>query len=247
MRQFQNSFVGREPELATLRGALDSLSAGRTRIFLISGEPGIGKTRLAEEVAAAAVSSVEALVVWGRCWEGGGAPAYWPWMQILRGLIVEPGPARAIEPGIPAELAQLIPELSIEKTPRTIRDPMEARFRLFDATASTLRELSRRQPIVLIIDDLQDADQSSLEMLNFVARTLPDANILIIATYRDAEVQRSPVLAATVAELAREAPQLLLHGFSPLEVAGFVQDRAGVNLEQTVVTTIAQATAGNPL
>jgi predicted ATPase len=111
MRSFQNSFVGRVPELAMLHGALDSLRAGRTRVFLISGEPGIGKTRLAEEVAAAA-SAAEARVVWGRCWEGGGAPAYWPWMQILRGLIGERGPARAVEDGIPAEIAQLIPELS---------------------------------------------------------------------------------------------------------------------------------------
>ena len=246
MLPFQNSFVGRQPEQAALSAALESLHAGRTQLFLISGEPGIGKTRLAEELGAVALSR-NTRVVWGRCWEGGGAPAYWPWIQILRALVIEPSSAGDFSSGVPAEIAQLLPELSLEKNRRVTSDPMEARFRLFDAAASTLRELARRQPIVLIVDDLHDADQSSLEMLCFVARSLPDANILILATYRDAEVQRSPILAATLAELAREAPQLLLRGLSAREVATFVEDRTGVALRQPVADTIAHATAGNPL
>ncbi len=243
MVQFSNSFVGRKRELAELRAAIDDLGAGRARFFMVSGEPGIGKTRLAEEVAAAA-SVNEARVVWGRCWEGGGAPAYWPWMQIFRGLLLDPSQARL---SLPAEIAQLVPEASFENSLRRNTDPLDARFRLFDAAAATLRELSRRKPIVVIVDDLHDADQSSLEMLRFVARTLLDANMLVVATYRDAEVQRSPVLASTVAELGREAPQLLLAGLSAAEVAGFVQDRSGMTLEPAAVATIAQLTAGNPL
>ena len=241
-----NSFVGRSRELAELRGALEDVGHGHERLFLVSGEPGIGKTRLAEEIAVDATSR-GMRVAWGRCWEGGGAPAYWPWTQILRTLVLEPSPTRVQLPGVPAEIVQLVPELTSQEERQPTKDPQEARFRLFDATASILRELSRRQPLVLIVDDLHDADQSSLEMLKFVARALPDAHLLIVATYRDAEVQRLPVLASAVAELSREAPQLLLCGLSRPEVAGFVHDRAGVNLGQLVVATIAETTAGNPL
>src|ERR1700736_4655419 len=88
-----NTFVGRERELAELRAALDAANAGRGRLFLLSGEPGIGKTRLAEELALEATSR-GMRAVWGRCWEGGGAPAYWPWVQILRSLILDSSRAR---------------------------------------------------------------------------------------------------------------------------------------------------------
>jgi predicted ATPase len=80
------SFVGRARELAELHAGLEGAVAGRGGSFLISGEPGIGKTRLAEEVAATARAR-GTRVLWGRCWEGGGAPAYWPWIQVIRGCL----------------------------------------------------------------------------------------------------------------------------------------------------------------
>ena len=107
-------FVGRGREIAELSSGLDDAIAGRGRLFLISGEPGIGKTRIAEELAADAASR-GMRVVWGRCWEGGGAPAYLPWVDVLRTLILNE--SRATESGTPpcrAEIAQLIPELSSE-------------------------------------------------------------------------------------------------------------------------------------
>src|SRR5262245_49064090 len=76
-------FVGRAREFAELDGALEALRDGRGGLYLLSGEPGIGKTRLAERVADAAAER-GTLVLWGRCWESGGAPAYWPWVQVLR-------------------------------------------------------------------------------------------------------------------------------------------------------------------
>lgn len=82
----RDTFVGRERESAELLHALDETRDGRGRLFLISGEPGIGKTRLAEEVAREAVGR-GMRAVWGRCWEGDGAPAYWPWIQVIRALI----------------------------------------------------------------------------------------------------------------------------------------------------------------
>ena len=108
-------FVGRERELSELRSGLADATSGRGRLVdnSLSGEPGIGKTRLAEELAADAASR-GMRVVWGRCWEGGGAPAYLPWVDVLRTLIFNESRDRERHSALPAEIAQLIPELSSE-------------------------------------------------------------------------------------------------------------------------------------
>src|SRR5262245_17062848 len=82
-RAAEGVFVGRERERAQLDAALIGATGGRGRMFLIAGEPGIGKTRLAEQIAAGA-DERGATVLWGRCWEGEGAPAFWPWVQVIR-------------------------------------------------------------------------------------------------------------------------------------------------------------------
>src|SRR5258708_2016349 len=163
------SFVGRERELGELRAALTDANAGHGRLFLLSGEPGIGKTRLAEEIAIEG-TSLGMRALWGRCWEGGGAPAYWPWVHILRSLIVEPNRSRVRPPVVAPEVAQLIPELASEVQPQPPSDPQQARFRLFDAITTTLKDAARSQPLILILDDLHESDLTSLDMLKFVAR-----------------------------------------------------------------------------
>jgi hypothetical protein len=105
-----NTFVGRERELAQLHAALDDANAGRGRLFVLSGEPGIGKTRLAEEVARESTTR-GMRAVWGRSWEGGGAPAYWPWVQILRSLLVDPNRPRIRGPVVTPEVGQLVQHL----------------------------------------------------------------------------------------------------------------------------------------
>ena len=93
------------------------------------------------------------------------------------------------------EIAQLIPELSPETVPpRAPSDPQQARFRLFDAIATLLKQSARSVPLLIILDDLHEADHSSLELLKFVARGLTDSRIVIVGTHRDAEVRRSPYL-----------------------------------------------------
>src|SRR5215472_3460067 len=109
-----SAFVGRERELAELREGLEGAIAGSGRLFLVSGEPGIGKTRLTHELCAKA-RALGAKVLWGRCWEGGGAPAYWPWLQLIRGYaraVDEPTLARTMDRVSP-HLAQLVPEISL--------------------------------------------------------------------------------------------------------------------------------------
>src|SRR4051812_13099473 len=112
--------VGRARELAAISAALDEALAGRGRLILLAGEPGAGKTRLADEVAGLAAGRGVA-VSWGRCWESGGAPAYWPWLEVLEGL------ARGLDDAVltaalgegASLLAQIVPELSGRVVERT--------------------------------------------------------------------------------------------------------------------------------
>jgi predicted ATPase len=177
-------FIGRERELADLAGALENASRGRGAVALVSGEAGIGKTRLADELAKAVLGG-EGTIAWGRCWEAGGTPAYFPWTQALRALVALRG-SRAVLSGAAgraADLTPLLPELvETPRTPSTVADPVQARFRLFDAVASLLKALSVESPVVIALDDLHSADLSSLHLLHFVAKELRSMRVLVIGT-----------------------------------------------------------------
>jgi len=241
-----NSFLGRERELTELRAALDDVNAGRGRLFLLSGEPGIGKTRLAEEIAhEAAARGMRA--IWGRSWEGGGAPAYWPWVQILRTLVVDPNRQRNRGAVVSPEVAQMLPELASEALGQSPSDPKQAQFRLFDAVNTTLKDASRVQPLVLIFDDLHEADQSTLEMLKFVGRALRDSSLLIVGTCRDVEVRLSAVLSEAISEIVRDGRQMTLGGLLPDEVGRMVAARSNRSPSSGFIRDLHQATAGNPL
>src|SRR5262245_53042822 len=169
LRPLRPAFVGRAHELIELHAALDQAFEGQGQFILIAGEPGIGKTRLAEELARAAEQQ-GASVLWGRCWEGDGAPAFWPWVQMLRSYIQSCPPdilAREMAAGA-ADLAHILPEVHDQlpglSTPAAT-DPEYARFRFFDGVATLLRNAARRQPLVLLVDDLHWADTSSLRLL----------------------------------------------------------------------------------
>src|SRR3954453_11689705 len=125
--------VGRSSELGELRAGLEQTAAGRGSLILLSGEPGIGKTRLLQELSADAAAR-DWRVGAGRCWEEGGAPAYWPWIQAVRAL------GGDFE-GLAARSADSV-------------DPQAARFRLFDAVAQFLVEAARARPLIVLLDDL---------------------------------------------------------------------------------------------
>ncbi len=152
-------FVGRQTEIGKLRGALQESLVGRERITVLSGEPGIGKTRTAEEIGASALQR-GARVMWGRCYEGQGAPPYWPWVQIVRDYVRdrEAGQLSSDMGAGAADIAEIVPELG-EKLPNlkppTSLDSAEAnRFRLFDSITTFLKYASRSQPLVLVLEDL---------------------------------------------------------------------------------------------
>jgi len=228
-------FVGRDAERARLRAALDSALGGQGQLVLVAGEAGIGKTRVAEELAADARAR-EVRVVWGRCHEGEGAPAYWPWRLALRAS---------------AELGQLMPELAEAATgplPAAGLDPEMARFRLFDAMTAALREAAADTGLVVVLDDLHWADRASLLLLEFVARELADSRLLLVGTYRDVEVDRRHRLSSTLAELFRQpvTSRLALGGLDEGQVSRFIANVAGIDPAADLVAALHGQTEGNP-
>ena len=156
-----NIFVGRQHELGEIHGVVSDARAGRGAVLFLSGEPGIGKTRLADEAAAYAASR-GMRVYRGRCFEDGGAPAYWPWIQILSGVIADGGSHYSHT--LPAEIVRMLPELAAEAPKPEAGDTELLRFRLFDAVSRLWRESASTKPIMLVLDDLHDADVASLQL-----------------------------------------------------------------------------------
>jgi DNA-binding CsgD family transcriptional regulator/tetratricopeptide (TPR) repeat protein len=246
-------FVGRQREMESLTSALNESLAGRGQMVMLAGEPRIGKTTVAHELADVAEQG-GAQVLWGWCHEQTGAPPYWPWLQLLRAQLDTADTEKLGEdmgPGA-ADIAQIIPELSailegLDQPPAL--GPEQARFRLFFSITTFLKNVSRSQPLVLVLDDLHWADESSLLLLEFLAREISSYPIMVVGTYRDHEVTGSHPLAQTLGSLVRENNfhRVSLAGFSREEVGDFVKARAGVTVPEASVDSLHQRTEGNPL
>jgi DNA-binding CsgD family transcriptional regulator len=245
-------FVGRERELAALATRLDVALAGRGGVALIAGEPGIGKTRLAEELAGRARRR-GAVVLWGRCHEGGGAPAFWPWSQIVRALLRDRDAQDVREtlgPSAP-EIAQLVPEVRelLSGLPEpSVAAPDQARFRLSVAATAVLSAAARARPLVVILDDLQWWDAPSLLLLCFLAREIADARVLVLATYRNDALRGGHPLQEAIAALARvpRCDRLNLGGLDEPEIARMIAATTGAVPPTAVVSTVRRRTDGNP-
>ncbi len=235
------SFVGREREVLVLEQALSDAFAADARLVVLTGEPGIGKTRLAEELARRAEAR-GFTVVWGRSWEGEGTPAYFPWRQALRALAYKTGTAFALAQAEQPEVGTL---LSVEPAASGGADPGEARFRLFDALAELLRALSAEQPLVVVLEDLHAADLSSLELLQFVSRQLRGAaRVLLLATLRDAATRPSSAHQQLFAQITREATTLALGRLGREALARWLSE---VSEAATGVDRVLAISEGNPL
>jgi tetratricopeptide (TPR) repeat protein len=250
-RKLSGCFVGREPELEELRAGLENAVAGRGRLYLISGESGIGKSRLAEEVAAEATRR-EFLVLWGRSWQGEGTPPYWPWVQMMRGLVGGAGMAAgeaAVDPGLRL-LAQVTPEpegvpSGTDELPAVQSE--HARFHFFDSVTQALREASGRRPILLVLDDLHAACRSSLLLLDFLGRQLLDSRIVVIGTYSEEEVRRRPRLFDVLADIGRESRWLRLRPLTARAIASWVETAIGPSRPAAFADDLHEITRGNPL
>ena len=244
-------FVGRGWELERLREALDEAFAGRGSVVTLVGEPGIGKTRTAQELETYARMR-GATVVWGRSHEAAGAPAYWPWVQIARAATAVLGAERLWEQRISGveELARILPELRelpgfVE--PKPITDPESAQFRLFDTYTRMVRQFTEHAPLLLVLDDLHWADKPTLLLLLHLARELPSLQVLVVGTYRDTELTRQTPLSEALAELTRIGLQRVsLRGLSRNEVGGYIEDTARVEPWRELLDRIFEETEGNP-
>jgi tetratricopeptide (TPR) repeat protein len=243
-------FVGRETELAQIAAALDAAAAGRGQLVMLAGEPGIGKTSLADRVAALA-GERGFTVLWGRCWEAGGAPAYWPWLDLLAELsraLDEPTLARVLGDGAPL-LGEIVPELRarLPDAPAGAAPPVEeGRFRLWRAVSALVHEAAKAKPVLLVLDDLHAADQSSLSLLHFVARQLRPMRVLLLASYRDVEARMDAATGDLISRVGREGTTLSLARLDRAASSRFVQERIG-SVASDVEARVYDRSQGNPL
>ena len=248
-------FVGREPEMSWLRGIWDQVLGGRAQLALLTGDAGIGKTRLAAHLAYG-LHNDGATVLLGRCDEDAIVP-YQPFVEAIRRYVLSSstetlrerlGERRA------SELARLIPELRerIPDLPEPPRGEAETqRYRLFEAIASFLFDLSVGSPLLLVVDDLHWADRSTLLLLRHLVRQGESARILFLASYRETEAGSGNALADLLADLRREriGERLRIEGFSFPEVAEMCRHyvHSTEDLPTPVfVEALRRETQGNP-
>jgi DNA-binding winged helix-turn-helix (wHTH) protein len=243
-------FVGREALLDALDRAWASAEGGVGQIVLLHGEPGIGKTRTAAELAAH-VRGAGGSVAVGRCPAARGAPAFWPWVQVLRELVTEEHAAelRARLGAGAALVAPLLPALRTARDDAGLAAAGEAeRFLLCDGVASLLAHVSRERPLLLWLDDLQWADAPSLVLLRHLPGALRAARAMLVATVRADDPDATPELAGALADLARAdaCTQLRLEGLTLEEVERFLEARGRKDVPPEVVAVLHARTSGNP-
>jgi hypothetical protein len=233
------AFVGRSEPLTRLTAAYQAVGKAGTTwagLALVTGEAGIGKSALLTRFAGQ-VAADGATVVWGTCWDGDQAPAWWPWTQALRALLDQRGEvAGAAWP----DLAAVVPELTADR-PATEAD---ARVRVFDAVAQVLRRAAADAPVVVVLDDLHWADESTVELLRFVTRQPQPGALLLVGAYRPHEPL--PGIAAALADLATTAELVPLSGLSVAEVADLVRAVAGAAAPEHWARLVHERSGGHP-
>jgi len=244
-------FVGRRSELQRLSARLAEAVAGRGGLALVAGEPGIGKTRLVEELAERAARS-GAAVLWGACFEGGWAPPYVPFAEAIEALALaaDPEELRA-DLGSRSPLPQLVPAL--RKVLPDLAEPValqpdEERFRLLDAAAQLFVARSDRAPLVLVLDDLHWADAGTAAMLRHLARFASRHRILVLGTYRDSEVDLGHPLADALTAFPRETSYeaIQLQGLDVPGVTKLLALTGEAEVSEKIGAAWAKETEGNP-
>ncbi len=246
--------IDREPELGELKASLESMLSGRGQVVFIAGEPGIGKTRLAEELLVYARLR-GCLALTGRCYEQEVAIPYLPVAEVLQAAVRSLADERleeALGPHAP-EIVKLVPELasrvaSLEPSPPL--EPNQERLRLYESARSFLTTLARRQPLVVLIDDLHWADAGTLQLLRHVARGLRAERLLVVGTYRDVEVDRTHPLSTMLAEMNRERlyRRILIRGLTAEHVAAMIQATFQTRnpVSEEMRDRVFRETEGNP-
>ena len=246
----RGTFVGRSDAGAELEAEWAGVRKQGLRVVVLAGEPGIGKTRLVLEFARTAHQR-GATVLAGSSHEETHVP-YQPFVEALRHYIACCPPAELAVQVTPrrAQLAAILPELEDSRSPYgpTGLGAEQERFRLFEAVSSLLADAAHLRPLVLFLDDLHWADQSSLLLLRHLARSAKSAPLMILGTYRPVEVSDQHPLAAALAELrrSRALERLSLSGLGEAEVAELIMGRTGQQVPREFVRRVTDRSEGNP-
>jgi DNA-binding CsgD family transcriptional regulator len=231
----EDTFVGRQAELDALRRSLARARVEQGRVALLVGEPGVGKTRIAREFAAAAAA--ESVVLWGAAYET-WTPPYGPWTQALTPYVEELSAELASDAAV---LSAVVPTLGDRHAPAPSLSSREQQFRLHDAVARTLTLADKT--VVVVLDDLQWADRASLDLLLAITRS--QAGAFVVATMREDE--RSEPLVACVTALTRERvlDRLVVRRFGAGESAQLLQRLLGDSIPESLADTIFEQARGN--
>jgi tetratricopeptide (TPR) repeat protein len=236
----EQPFVGREAQLGALISTVAAAEIGEGAVAFVGGEAGIGKTGLVAEVA----TRVACPVLWSRCWDGEGAPAFWPWQQLLRTVLAEDGVAGLRRPGRydHEELGRLLGEA------QAVGDADGGRFRHFDAVVDVFAAAAARRSFALVVDDLHWADEPSVRLLQFIGRDPRARRLAIIGTYRDSGLEASSPLIRCFADLADRGVHVSLRGLGERDVAVLVGALTGERaVTANTVSILHRQTGGNPL
>jgi hypothetical protein len=250
---YRRAFVGREAELRQLQAAYDAAVSGQGGLVMVVGEPGIGKTSITEQlVTYATIRGGKSLV--GHCYEEGSLSLpYLPFVEALRTYVLarEPEDLRRDLGTGAGEVARIVSEirdrLNVELPPAGA--PEDDRWRLLQAVTSFIQNASTVQPLVIIVEDLHDADRGTLDLLTHLSRHLRGLRLLIIGTYRDVEVDRAHPLSSTLAELRRGQSFLRvpLRGLTAEEVQRMMAAVAQRDIPWPMAELVHRQTEGNPL
>jgi class 3 adenylate cyclase/tetratricopeptide (TPR) repeat protein len=251
--QTPGAFVGRREDLDRLEAEWSQALSGQTRLVLVAGEPGIGKTRLCSEFCAR-VHATGAQVLYGRADEDSGL-AFQPFTECLS-AVLNGAAGSALRDALLAagpELGMLVPALERRQPPRDQlgADPETERYRLFEAVTGLLEAATDAAPVVLVLDDLHWADRPSLILMRHLARSPRLRRLLILGTYRETDLDRRHPLSETLGDLRREQSyeRVLLRGLSLDEVRDLMESAAGHEFRGrglTIPEAIHRETEGNP-
>src|ERR671931_79938 len=244
------AWYGREVELRRMLGAYDDAAAGGGGVVMVVGEPGIGKTRLLQELAASGRRR-GALVLFGRCLEGAWVPPYQAFVEAITGYAAEAGTTRLRADLGPAAgpLAQLVPglrELLRDLPAAAPLQPDEERLRLLDAVARFLAGLAAHGPVVLVLDDLHWADASTLVTLRHLARVAVRQRLLLVGAYRSGEAGSDLVDALGALRAEAEVTAVHLRGLDADALGRMLSELAAAPVSAALAGAIQRETRGNP-
>ena len=228
--------IGRQLELTLVMNHCEAVKGGQVHAVMLTGDPGIGKTRLLDEIALCAAQDGSA-VLRGDASEAEGMPPFLPFLEAL-GRYIRTTPQEQVRnqiAAVPQMLVSLLPELSIYLNDLRVSPPLppeQARFRLFEAIGTFLEVMSAPHALVLILDDLHWADSASLDLLCYLARHQSNTHLLLLGAYRESEVDRNPALTRTLTELARQRvlTTVVVSPLSATEIGMFALSRYGGSL-----------------